>query len=225
MKVGSELGLVGLALVGLAGAADGAMISPQVTVDAPVVGGNQVWTTDWDLGVYVPRFNPALGTLTSVTLGAMTTINSSVLLGNIEFGGKQQASSGTVSTGVNIRFRTSDLSKTLLNLSASSSSGSFSLNYGNTTTLSNLFGAGSGAALFTDPGSLAMFSGSGTLALRADSTTFIQLNYAGGPTVANNTTDAYLVSMVTYTYTPVPEPALLGFVGLAGLALMRKRNA
>ncbi len=185
--------------------------------------------TDWTGSLAFPKFNPSLGTLTSVTIGLSTSIRVVMTVTNSSL----DPSSGTARTEV--QFTVQDAGWNLITPEIDSFTPSFaySLGPGDSVTSGTLTKSGSSTDLYTDAAILAEFIGPGTIVLPASTFTQIWLSNAGGDTLASQITNASLTGTVTYEYTlggeaGVPEPGSMLLFGsaLIGLTiLLRSRLA
>ena len=188
-------------------------------------------TTDWNTTLDLPKFNPSLGTLNSISFSLTGNLEGTVSLEN------QSQSPANVGTVLNATLTLARPDMTVLvvaipaiprNFAATAYDGT--LDYGGTsgityptTSASNTENSG----LLTSAADKALFLGPGTISLPVNA-----IGFAGGSGSANLallfSADAGADASVTYDYTTVPEPSSLlallsGLGGLAGFAFRRKR--
>lgn len=181
--------------------------------------------------VTLPKFNPALGTLTKVTLTLNGQTSGSTLLFDNE-----AASPGTVSLQVGTTITaTSSFLSALVATPAQTASGSVTADelmdgsgdFTGPDSLSLIGGSGTDTDFnsSTAPGVLSAVTGPGTISVDLSNSIFTSSSTSGifGPVSPTAGTFSGNVT-VEYEYNLVPEPssALLGGLGL--LALMRRRR-
>ena len=179
--------------------------------------------TDWSGSLAFPEFNPALGTLQSVTLNLSYSFSTTLTVSN----GSPDGSSGTVKTEVQITLQDGGGNLNAPEIDANSPAFAYTLGAGQSLTSGLLTKSGNdGGNTYTLPAVLAEFTGPGTIVLPASTFTQTLLANTGGNTSASQITDASLTGTVTYEYLVVPEPttiALVG-VGLLGALTIRRRK-
>lgn len=204
------------AVLGMAGLANAATISYS--------GG---FTMDLSPGsdtVNLSQFNPALGTLTAVTLDLsgsvqahVTAENDSAIAGSmgVDLTGLLGASGpGSLSTSAGITQSAGPVSVTASDGTADS--GGDYVDFG---TISGSNSANntiiSGFSAYVGTGTITFnITGNGGFAVNGVSNSTIHVTDFGGDGTAK----------VTYTYTPVPEPASLGLFAIGGLMMIRRRR-
>lgn len=178
--------------------------------------------TDWSSSLDFPKFNSALGTLTSVRIELDGYLETTIDVENLA----ASPSSGNVKTEV--QFTVQDGGNNLIDpvIDLLSPAFNYALNPGDSTTSGLLTKSGSSDDTYVAPAVLAAFNGPGTITLSASTFTQTLLANTGGNTSADQVTEASLTGQVTYTYNPVPEPAtiVLGAFAAVGLALAARRR-
>ncbi|MBN1456591.1 MAG: PEP-CTERM sorting domain-containing protein [Sedimentisphaerales bacterium] len=178
--------------------------------------------TDWPGGTSLSfqKFDPALGTLNSVTIDLNGSMETTLII-------KNQNPSGTASFGS----AKTELDMTVLSpggvnalVDLTSSWFGYSLNPGESiTTNPPLSMSGTVSETYTLAAILAEFTGLGNIELDAGTFTIAVLANTGGNTSVDQMTYASLDGTVTYNYT-VPEPATISLLSIGGLTLLRKRR-
>ena len=179
--------------------------------------------TDWTSALDFPKFDSTLGVLNTVELSITGEIKTTLTVTN----NASSASDGNAKTHVTITVRDP---LTLLTVMPDIYSPPFGYTLPpNTSTTSGLLtksetkdGSWTAAAILTE------FTGTGNISLSAVTFTETVLVNNGGNTFASQVTDANATGLVTYYYTPVPEPSgimalLTGVGGLLGMAFRRRR--
>lgn len=177
--------------------------------------------TDWSGTMSLPKFDPALGTLISVELWVNASMQTVITVTNT--GGS--ASSGTAKTELQFSVQDAGDHLNVPEIDMFSSNYSFTnLPAGQHVTSGTITKSGTDDQFYYDAGTLAAFTGLGTIVLDASTYTLAWVAYNGGNTDASQVTNASATAKVTYEYNPVPEPATMGLLALSGLALIRRRQ-
>ncbi len=209
--------LASLAIVGIAAASQAATVSYSATVPQQ--------TTDFtNIPLSLSQFNPSLGTLTSVTLTLAGTATGSIRFESLDAQAAAILANLTASISASgpaaLAITTVPLSSTTTNVTA----------YDGTID----FGGTSGRTLdplsATDTQSSSLSSGFGsyvgtnnvTINLSANGNSTVS---GSGNIVTNLSQKAGGIATLTYTYTPVPEPATMAVLSIGALGLLRRRRA
>jgi hypothetical protein len=183
--------------------------------------------TDWNGSLAFPQFNPALGTLDSVTLELSSTMATVVTVTNNEDPSSGSSSNGGAKTELQVSVQDAGLNLTQPDLDFYSPNFAYTLLAGSSTSSGLLTKtANDGGNTYTLPAVLGEFTGLGSLSLSASTFTQTSLTNNGGNTSASQVTDAALTGTVEYTYTAVPEPSSIALLvaGLVGGRTFWKRR-
>lgn len=195
----------------------------QAAVDGPYVTSTPIpfTLTDWTSSLDFQKFNPGLGTLTSVTLNLSGSIRTTIAVTNSSL----SASSGTAKTEVQFFVQDGGNNLVAPALDLFSPTFAYSLAAGDGTSSGLLTKNGNSSDTYTLGSILAAFTGAGNITLSASTFTQTLLANTGGNTSAAQVTDAALTGEVIYNYTAVPEPTSMALLGLGAAAvIIRKRR-
>jgi len=185
------------------------------------------------------QFDPALGTLDSMTISLASGFTSTFTITNI--GISTYGDGSTAAKFVQIWLGTSAIDL-LVNANNPNGSSNPWLNYtGDTLDISGLAagdymsGTRGGTALpvsslYTDSTTLADFTGTGATLLDVYTITGFSMNLVNGSSYdSSSDSTATVTSVVTYDFAPVPEPStlamsILGGLGGSSLLLLRRRK-
>jgi uncharacterized protein (TIGR03382 family) len=182
-------------------------------------------TTNWSNSIVIPQFNPALGTLNSISW----TLNGSVA-GSASYE-SLDASPTTVTLNLSATLTlfapdSSTLQVTIPSVSVSEGAGAFdgSVDFDGASgsAFNSLSGASSGSGSSTSPALLAAFTGGGTVSLAVTGVGSSNGTGAGNLLLLFQSL-AGADAQVCYDYTPIPTPGALALVG-AGLAVAGRRR-
>lgn len=175
--------------------------------------------------VALPQFNPALGTLTGVQFDVSQSDTVTLAFENLTLPGTAGSAQSNI---VELKDGATTLVSSPVSISYSEpvvppfdGSLDFGGASGTTTTPTILTNSSSG------PGVPASYIGGGTHTFTLQRTAIANpIAPAGGFVLLNNASGAIIDVSVTYTYTPIPEPAGSALGLMAGLAaLVRRRRA
>lgn len=212
--------LFGLAAFGLFSAMARADVTPPQTVTISPTDTNFGPGTAVNDPMVFNQFNPALGTLNSVlltfsydfyhqstvTFFAPGTIVTSAVQNSITV---QRPGGGDIAVGA-----TSDYSQ-------STTFNPATMTLGQPVTLSPVTISGSiGPISLTTPSDLALFTGTGTVAIPVLASSLAVLPTNNGNGAAAVTTQADAKVTISYSYTAVPEPSSVVLMGLGGIGLL-----
>ena len=197
--------------------------------------------TSFSLGVSLEQFNPTLGALTGITFGFQDTMTSKMSLSNDStsstnylqgttngsFSFKNTSNTVNLSDSLTVKGGSGIDVPGAFSVKPSSSAPPFVSPYGGvfmpTTTGATVTGS------LTVPSSFSPFIGTGSLPYTYSATAVGTTTGPNGSSPANFTavyqTTAAADYFVTYTYSPVPEPAPLAALALGALGLVRRRKA
>jgi len=204
----------------LAAAAQAGTIT-YTSVSTPATVGFASQNTEVTTNLIIPKWDPSLfpgQTLTSVSVTINAGINGSITLTN----NTAQTQTGSAST-----LMTPTLKDSLNNVIALSPSnvsyttGSQSISAGATVPFTSL--SNTGFLTGTQTSNLGQYTGAGTLNLPYSTATSLNVSFGGGNVGAQQATQTSATLSVTYTYSPTPEPASLGMLGLGALGLLARR--
>ena len=187
-----------------------------------------VEATDWTKSLSFPKFDPSLGTLTSVTLALSGGIETTIVVKNTG----QGDASGTAKTEVYFQVQDAGLQlhSPEFKIGLPADGFDFTPLPPNETKSSGLLAADKSTSdTYTTAGILAEFTGishnPGVIGLNAATLTHVVLDYFGGNVDASQVTSAELTGSVTYDYRPasIPLPSA-AWMGMAILIPMTVRS-
>ncbi len=167
--------------------------------------------TDWSSTLTLPRFDPSLGTLTSVALEVRDS-----LVHKIEYENKAASTSrfrdSTYVTVNVLRPNSTPLATAVAKIYRTATLGVFdgTVDYAGTSgvTYDGIVDVATGSVTTSDPVDLALFSGSGTIDLPCQALAYFLFSYSGGNATYILTTQAQAYATITYTFdTVVPTRA------------------
>lgn len=192
--------------------------------------------TDWTRDLSITKFNPNLGTLTSIEIRLTSIATTTITVSNAP------DATSNVTGSVSTELQISLLDPASL-LSAAGSTPQLTANIPNNPTDFDVAPGDSAVlgpfsrtlppsnityTLNDNPDILSEFTGSGDIILTGSTYTQTDFNISSGNAETSQVTEANLGVSITYNYVPIPEPAtwalfFCGF-GLAGLAILRRRR-
>lgn len=181
--------------------------------------------TNFNSSVSVPKFNPALGTLTKVIFELSGHVEGQAKFESLD------ASPTTISMqlAAQVKLQRPDLSSLVVALPLAMTMDNASafdglMDFGGTSgkTYPALAGNDNEMSMTTAPLDLALFTGMGNIMLPVMATG-ASTGSGAGNLLLQFSTSASANVMVTYDYT-VPEPATAGLLGLGALASVRRRR-
>lgn len=207
-------------LLSLASHVHGATIAYNTTTPIPSTA------TDWAGSLSFPRFDTTLGTLTGVELKLTAGLQTTITVSN------NSATPSAGSARSEILLWAQDGSGNLIDPVIDLLSPAFGFNLGaGQQVISGMLTKNSSSDDLYDAGSpnwatiQSEFSGTSSIMLNCSTFTQTLTSFSGGSTEGNSVANTSLTGSVTYIYTPVPEPALLGLLAIPTLAgLMRRRR-
>ena len=161
-------------------------------------------TTDWYTTLSFPKFNPATGTLQSVTIEIRDS-----LVHKIEFENKSPSSSSTFSDSTYVtvdvtRPASTSFVTAIAKIHRTASVGTFDgvVDYAGTSgvTMDGIVDYASSTTTTSAPADLALFSGVGTIGLPCQAVATFMFGYNGGNASFKLTTQAAAMVQVTYSY-------------------------
>jgi len=173
--------------------------------------------TDWTSSLTFAKFNPALGTLTSVQLGIVGSFQTTLTVTN---NSPDTPSSGTAKTEVDFTVQDGGLNLVAPDPMVLNAPFSYSLAPLDTITSGLLTASGPASHIYTSAPVLTEFTGGGNIILSATTFTQTLLSNTGGNTSASQVTSAALTGKVTYNYVPAPEPGTLVSLGIGAVSLL-----
>jgi hypothetical protein len=183
-------------------------------------------TTNWNTPVFLPLFDPALGTLTNVAW----TLNGNVA-GTARFesldAGATTVSLDLAATLTLFAPDSSVLEVTIPTVNTSVSASAFDglVDFGGTSggTFTNLSGTATSSNNSSVPSFLALFTGVGLTSISVTGSGSSS-GTGGGNLITQFATSAGSSFEIIYTYDPIPTPSALALLGLGGLAAARRRR-
>ena len=210
-----------LALILLAAAAASQAVDISYSQTVPTA------TTDYNQNFVLPKFNPALGTLTAITFDLSGTVSGSARAESLD------AAIAALNLNLQATISLLDPSNSALVVAVPVVNNIFNatafdgvIDFGGTSgvsylnlsnTASNSFGPTLNAGL------VSTFVGAGNVTLKINANGNSTATGAGN-IVSQFATQASALAKVTYTYQPVPEPASFAVLGLGAAAMLRRRR-
>ena len=221
-----------LSLIALAGLAVSLSSVANAATDGPYTGSVPDTLTTWGVPLgsvtqSIKKFDPALGTLTSVSFtlngDATSTVTTTAVTTTTYY----------YSAGATIRLTRPDgslLVQTIPTLTKGDAFNPLTQNAG-TSSSSTGSATATNSASFSSASDLALFTGLGNIALPTQAAGFVTVSLIGGNATAGQSTIAGANVSVLYTYTPgttaVPEPgsvAMLIAGGITGAGILIRRR-
>lgn len=186
-------------------------------------------TTNWSTSITLPQFDPALGTLNSISF---------VLFGHVEGTAKFESMDAapaviTMDLSAMLKLKRPDLTDLVVTIPVASTSDNASafdgtIDFGGTSgnTYGGLSANDTESATTSTAADKALFTGLGSIVLPVTASG-ASTGSGAGNLLLQFQTSASAWATVTYDYTAVPEPssllALMSGLGVIGLAIRRKR--
>jgi len=210
------LGLFAAAVILLPGIANAGTINLSYITSTPIGSTG----TDWTGTLAFQKFDPALGTLNSVTIDLSGSMSTQLTVTN----DGSSSSDGSAKTELQITVQDVGNNLTAPAVDVFSPIFDFSPLAVNETKISGwLTKTYSSSDLYTTAAVLSEFTGaSGNTVLDASTLTTTWLSFTGGNILASQVTNASLTGTVTYNYTP--EPATMAMLGFGALSLAARRR-
>jgi hypothetical protein len=218
-----------VALAALSTAAVAQAATQTTTVNSNVIANAKISNGVLDL----TKFNTSLGTLQSVKVELFSSFTPTLKVENLS-----NSSVSTINAKASEKLVLSASTGTLVVLQGSVTNTFSEAKYDGTSDYAGLSGAVyapgatlfSNSAVFTDVGTLSLFSGAGAVHANLAGTATSEFNGTSGNTKSLSVTAFNGYANVTYTYAqPVPEPEtyamLLAGLGLVGAIARRRKSA
>jgi hypothetical protein len=174
--------------------------------------GVPLQTTDWTVALDIPKFNPALGTLQSVSIEVRDS-----LVHKIEFENQSPSSSSTFSDSTYVtvdvlRPASTSFVTAIARIYRTAHVGISDgvLDYAGTSgvTLDGIVDYAVSSTTTSATADLALFTGTGTIPLPCQARANFLFGYGGGNARSRLTTQAAAMVLVTYTYDASVVPSL-----------------
>jgi hypothetical protein len=177
--------------------------------------------TDWSGTLSFQKFDSSLGTLNSVQIDLSGAISSLITIAN----NAASETSGSVDINIELSVSGADFDVPVMNMAFPTYY--FTVPAGQSlNSADSLSQSDSSSSIFTAPGILSEFTGTGTIVLDAATLTGTSVSYTGGNIDFNQITSCGLTGTVTYNYEKeiLPEPATICLLGLGTLSLIRRKR-